>query len=96
MLWLWRRPVATAPIQPLAWEPPYAVDVALKRWKKKKKKEINSNYVSSEVFCWKVLSAMEKENRGGQGSVGELEKSQVTSFSISVVLFVFLLQEMGN
>ena len=24
LLWLWRRPVATAPIQPLAWEPPYA------------------------------------------------------------------------
>ena len=23
-LWLWCRPVATAPIQPLAWEPPYA------------------------------------------------------------------------
>ena len=24
LLWLWHRPVATAPIQPLAWEPPYA------------------------------------------------------------------------
>ena len=22
LLWLWRRPAATAPIQPLAWEPP--------------------------------------------------------------------------
>ena len=30
LLWLWRRPVATAPIQPLAWEPPYAVGKALK------------------------------------------------------------------
>ena len=28
MLWLWRRPVATAPIQPLAWEPPYAEGAA--------------------------------------------------------------------
>ena len=28
-LWLWRRPVATAPIRPLAWEPPYAMGVAL-------------------------------------------------------------------
>jgi len=28
LLWLWRRPVATAPIQPLAWEPPYAVEAA--------------------------------------------------------------------
>ena len=28
LLWLWGRPVATAPIQPLAWEPPYAAGVA--------------------------------------------------------------------
>ena len=38
-LWLWRRPEATALIQPLAWELPYAVGVALKKPKKKKKKE---------------------------------------------------------
>jgi len=31
--------VATVPIQPLAWEPPYAVGVALKKKTKKKKKE---------------------------------------------------------
>ena len=37
-LWLWYRLVAIAPIQPLAWEPPYAVDEALKKIKKKKKK----------------------------------------------------------
>ena len=36
LLWLWCRPVAVAPIRPLAWEPPYAVDVALKRQKTKK------------------------------------------------------------
>ena len=36
LLWLWCRPVATAPIHPLAWEPPYAVGVALKRQKEKK------------------------------------------------------------
>ena len=36
-MWLWCRPVATAPIQPLAWELPYAVGVALKSKKKKKK-----------------------------------------------------------
>ena len=28
LLWLWRRPVATAPIRPLAWEPPYAAGAA--------------------------------------------------------------------
>ena len=35
-LWLWYRPVATAPTGPLAWEPPYAAGTALKRTKKKK------------------------------------------------------------
>ena len=39
LLWLWRRPLATALIRPLAWEPPYAVGEALKRPKKKKKRE---------------------------------------------------------
>jgi len=34
LLWLWHRPVATILIRPLAWEPPYAAGVALKRKKK--------------------------------------------------------------
>ena len=34
MLWLWCRLAAVALIQPLAWEPPHAVGVALKRPKK--------------------------------------------------------------
>ena len=37
MLWLWRRPAATALIGPLAWEPPYAVGAALKRQTNKQK-----------------------------------------------------------
>ena len=32
-LWLWCRSAATAPIQPLAWEPPCAAGRALKRKK---------------------------------------------------------------
>ena len=36
LLWLWCRPGATDPIWPLVWEPPYTMDVALKRQKKKK------------------------------------------------------------
>ena len=35
LLWLWRRPMATALIRPLAWETLYAVGAALKRQKKK-------------------------------------------------------------
>ena len=37
-LWLWHRPVATAPIRPLAWEPPYAMGVAPGKRQKDKKK----------------------------------------------------------
>ena len=46
LLWLWHRLAATALIRPLAWETPYATDVALKRQitekteKKKKKKNL--------------------------------------------------------
>ena len=35
LLWLWCRPAATAPIWSLAWEPPPAAGLALKRQKKK-------------------------------------------------------------
>ena len=38
LLWLWCRPVATAPIQPLAWEPPYAVGAAQRNSKKTQQK----------------------------------------------------------
>ena len=33
LLWLWPRPAAAAPIQPIAWEPPYAMGVVLKKKK---------------------------------------------------------------
>ena len=35
LLWLWHRLVATVPIGPLAWEPPYATGAALKDKNKK-------------------------------------------------------------
>ena len=37
LLWLWARQAAVALIQPLAWEPPFAADVALKKPKQKAK-----------------------------------------------------------
>ena len=48
LLWLC-RPAATAPIQPLAWKPPYATRAAQengKKTKKKKKEEKEKLYVS--------------------------------------------------
>ena len=49
LLWLWRRLVATGLIWPLAWEPPYAVGVAPKKTKgrKKKKKRLRSFWLCS-------------------------------------------------
>ena len=40
LLWLWHRPVATAPIRPLSWEPPYAAGAALGKAKRQKKKKV--------------------------------------------------------
>ena len=42
LLWLWQRSAATAPIWPLAWEPPYAVSAAGEKKKKKKKRGIKA------------------------------------------------------
>ena len=43
LLWLWRRPVATAPIRPLAWESPYTSGAALEKAKRtNKQKRIKS------------------------------------------------------
>ena len=41
LLWLWYRPVATAPIGLLAWEPPYAAEAAQEMAKRQKKKKRN-------------------------------------------------------
>ena len=41
LLWLWQKTGSTVPIRPLAWEPPYAVGVALEKAKKDQKKKKN-------------------------------------------------------
>ena len=50
LLWLWRRLAATAPIQPLAWEPPYAAGAAqeMAKRQKKKKKDRSSHFGTVE------------------------------------------------
>ena len=55
LLWLWCRLVAAAQIQPLAWEPPYAVSTALKGLKKKKSfylREEKPGKVLEEKVFW--------------------------------------------
>ena len=39
LLWMWHRPGAVSLIQPLAWELPYAADLALKSKEKKRKEK---------------------------------------------------------
>ena len=39
--WPWRRLVAVAQIRTLAWEPPYAMEVALEKAKRQKKKKLD-------------------------------------------------------
>ena len=55
LLWLWPWPAATAPIGPLAWEPPYAGGVAQEIAKKKTKKK--SEFPAS-LEKWQDVDAM--------------------------------------
>jgi len=66
LLWLWCRPVATAPIRPLAWEPPCAAGAALE--KAKTHTHTNVYSVPLSIFwgrgkCW----AGSMQNPPGQG-----------------------------
>ena len=49
LLWLWCRPAATAPIGPLAWEPPYAMGVGPRKGKKTKTKTKNYDTLIREI-----------------------------------------------
>ena len=48
LLWLWCSLAATAPIRPLAWEPPYAEGAALEEAKRQKE---NNNKIKFVPFC---------------------------------------------
>ena len=67
MLWPWRRLAATAPIQPLAWEPPYATGAAKEMAKRQKKKK---KYMLVQMTLWIDLEMITL------GEVGQTEKSK--------------------
>ena len=46
LLWLWHRPVATVLIEPLAWEPPYALREGQRNKKIKKRKRLWEKIIS--------------------------------------------------
>ena len=61
LLWLWMWRAAAALIQPLAWEPPYAVGVAPKKAKKEKKRKEKKK--KPEISC--KVSVMIVSEGGG-------------------------------
>ena len=52
----WHRPAATAPIWPLAWEPPYAMGAALKRQKQNKTKQNKRFYKPTIMEKIKIIN----------------------------------------
>ena len=62
LLWLWHRPVATAPIRPLAWESPYAMRVAQEIAETKKKKECDGYCSMQQTSNQKGLLCSSCEN----------------------------------
>ena len=80
LLWLWCSLAATAPMGPLAWEPPYAAGVALKRTKDQKKKKKK-----------KAAAAGKRKGRGGWAWHHETEfKSQMGYLGLATKLETFL------
>ena len=51
LLWLWSRPAAVDLIQPLDWELPCAMSVALKKKERKKKKLMREPFKNSLCIC---------------------------------------------
>ena len=66
LLWLWCRLATAAPIQPLAWEPPYAVGMALKEPKKKKKSYGNGQFCMHIITTWDILKNQVYQVMGAQ------------------------------
>ena len=66
-LWLWCRPVAMAPIGPLAWDPPYAAGVALEMAEKKKKRKKRIKDLRIRVKMLKLIEENVGANLHGLG-----------------------------
>ena len=63
LLWLWHRLASTAPIGPLAWEPPYAMGATQEMAKRKKNKlQIELPYDPEIPFLDKYSEKMKTLN----------------------------------
>ena len=66
LLWLWRRLAVTAPIRPLAWEPPCAKGAAQEMVKRQKKKEgvfHNIQFITLYFYILFFLQKTRKQNK---------------------------------
>ena len=80
LLWLWGRPVATAPIRHLAWEPPYIAGAALKkdkRQKTKKKKKKKDSLSSSGAWAVFGLIPLPRSTSTLRGNWAQMEVNVV-------------------
>ena len=83
LMWLWYRSAAIALIQPLAWEPPYAAGLALKRQKEKKEKKKKRDPALPQDGVWDVAVA-QSPSCCGCGKAGSYSSSSTPSLGISV------------
>ena len=74
LLWLWCRPVATALIRSLAWEPPYALGAAPEKTKNKQTKQTNKQTKTLTSGSSRLGSAEMNptSNHEDRGSISDL------------------------
>ena len=75
LLWLWHSLAAISPIEPLAWEPPYAPGAALEKGKKNKTKQQKSDL----SLGTRVKVLWQKLTNGPNVSLSDKETSSPTS-----------------
>ena len=104
LLWLWCRLAATAPIRPLAWEPPYDTCAALKsQINKIKWHKLYTRPKTTETCGWILLlfllyltQCLSQSNPIRGGSFGEIKSAEVKFISpprLSTVLQMIIKQE---
>ena len=72
LLWQWHRPAATALIQPLAWEPTYALGTTLKRQKKKEEEE--EEMLEARMQARSSKNFFQREDKRLNQHMGEMER----------------------
>ena len=105
VLWLCHRLAATAPIQPLAWDRPYAVGGALKNTKKERKKKANgrAGWINCEMLSKVLINdgscpflVLWKEEEKGEPSARDQKASPCIELVMSGEELRNLLQEISQ